>query len=122
MKKSILALSSVAVLFSSMAFAHPQHGKPHHNPEFHKAIGECFAEAGVAKPTMSAPTADKPSADNQTAQKPRGEHPKFTLTDAQKTQVDACLAKKGIEKPAMPEHRPDFKPEHKFPAPAQKAS
>lgn len=104
MKKSILALLSASVLFSGMAFAHPHHSKPHHSPEFHKAIGECFTEAGIAKPAKPAP-----SADNQN-EKPRGERPKFTLTDSQKTQVDACLAQKGFEKPAKPEHKPERKP------------
>lgn len=110
MKKSILALSSVAVLFSSMAFAHPHHGKPHHSPEFRKAIGECFTEAGIEKPAKPTPSADKQSGLDNRAEKPHGNHPKFELTDAQKSQIDACLAKKGFEKPAKPEHKPAQKP------------
>lgn len=120
MKKSILALSSIAVLFSSMAFAHPPHGKPHHNPEFHKAMDECLAQAGVQKPEFKE-TDGKP-AHAKKGERPEikegqgkpfhkhGNHPKLELTDAQKSQLDTCLTQKGFEKPAKPEHKPEQKP------------
>lgn len=130
MKKSILALSSVAVLFSSMAFAHPPHGKPHHNPEFHKAMDECLAQAGVQKPEFKetdgkpayAKKGERPEIKEGQAKesqakegqgKPfhkRGNHPKLELTNAQKSQLDTCLTQKGFEKPAKSEHKPEQKP------------
>lgn len=133
MKKSLIALSTIGVLLSNMAFAQAPQAHPKHNPEFHKAIGECFAEAGVKKPEMPKELKDKKSADKtnlQKADKANGtnrpeppkdangnplpmppkhkhgkKHPKFDLTEAQRTQVDACLKQKGFEKPAKPEFK-----------------
>lgn len=132
MKKSLIALSTIGVLLSNMAFAHPNHGKHPHNPEFHKAIGECFAEAGVKKPEMPQELKDKKFADKANLQKAdkanginrpeppkdangnplpmppkhkHGKHPKFEMTDAQKSQVESCLKQKGFEKPAKPEFK-----------------
>lgn len=125
MKKSILALSSVAVLFSGMAFAHPPHGKPHHNPEFHKAMDECLAQAGAQKPEFKetdgkpahAKKGERPEIKEGQAKEGQGKpfhkhgnHPKLELTDAQKSQLDTCLTQKGFEKPAKPEHKPEQKP------------
>lgn len=115
MKKSLVALSAIGVLLSNMAFAHPHHGK--HNPEFKKAVGECFAEAGVKKPDFkdkqdrkNAPKSEqKASAKDQQGKSEHKhkhhKHPKFEMTDAQKSQVESCLKQKGFEKPAKPEFK-----------------
>lgn len=126
-------LSVVGVLLSNMAFAQTQQNHPKHNPEFKKAVSECFAQAGVKKPEMPKEPKDKKFADraekvgktdkandttrpeppkdangNPLPMPPKhkhGKHPKFEMTDAQRTQVDACLTQKGFEKPAKPEFK-----------------
>lgn len=124
MKKSILALTAISFLAGNLAFANTDtnNNHPKHNPEFHKAIGECMAEAGIKKPefkkdgksdtkkgeqtkTERTPNTDRPELPKDTqgnqAKPPfaHGKHPKFKMTDEQRAKVDACLASKGIEKP-----------------------
>lgn len=129
MKKSILALTAISFLAGNLAFANTDtnNNRPKHNPEFHKAIGECMAEAGIKKPEFNKDdkSTDAKKSERSTkaerAQKAQngerseppkdaqgnlikppfshGKHPKFEMTDEQRTKVDACLTKKGIEKP-----------------------
>lgn len=116
MKKSIALLSTIAVLFTSTAFAQaPQKQHPKHNPEFHKAIGECLAQAGIKKPEL--PQEFKDKADKKAWKKEtdghqfpkefkgkHDKHPKLEMSDAQRTQVDSCLKQKGFEKPTKKLH------------------
>lgn len=121
MKKSILALTAISFLAGNLAFANTDtnNNHPKHNPEFHKAIGECMAEAGIKKPEFKkdgkpeakkgdqtkserTPSTDRPEPPKDAQGnpiKPNGKHGKFKMTDEQRTKVDACLTKKGIEKP-----------------------
>lgn len=115
MKKSIIALSAVSLLVGNLAFANSNtNNHPKHNPEFHKAIGECMAEAGIKKPEFKkdnqtkaerTPNTDRPEPPKDAQGNPikppfaHGKHPKFEMTDEQRAKIDACLTSKGIEKP-----------------------
>ncbi|WP_066805232.1 hypothetical protein [Moraxella oblonga] len=126
MKKSILALTAISFLASNFAFAHGNHqgNHPKHNPEFHQAMSECMAQAGIEKPKFDkdtkpelkkdgqaknerTPNTDRPEPPKDAQGRPmrpqHGKHPKLEMTDAQRSQVDACLAKKGFEKPQKPQ-------------------
>lgn len=119
MKKSVTLFSTLAVLFASTAFAQaPQKQHPKHNPEFRQAMSECLAQAGVKNPNhqklpkpTNKPTKKELPKDKNGNPQPKefkgkhGKHPKFEMTDAQRTQVDSCLKQKGFEKPAKPHHK-----------------
>lgn len=119
MKKSVTLFSTLAVLFASTAFAQaPQKQHPKHNPEFRQAMSECLAQAGVKKPESPKVAQTNKQADKKELPKDKngnpqpkefkgkhGKHPKFEMTDAQRTQVDSCLKQKGFEKPAKPHHK-----------------
>lgn len=132
MKKSILALSAISLLASNFAFAQGNHqgNHPKHNPAFKTAMAECASEAGIKKPEFNKdhkpepkqgeqatsermPNTDRPAPPQGTKDaqgKPRhahnkhhqGQHPKFEMTQEQRTLLNACLTKKGFEKPQKP--------------------